>query len=234
MQGTAAKRNRTQSNNLAKRSKSTKDSRRKTNVPRTVSQGKQAFAKQQTATLTYAEQVAIAPASGAYTEYKFSANGLYDPNLTGTGHQPLYFDQLMLIYNHYCVTQSKITIVINPPVPAAATITAVLFTDDDTSTNTTSIQGAIERPGSVFSICQGATSMFTPSYLQKTWMAKNVFAGNPLSRDELHGNAGANPTEETEFILAMADAVGATNTSIATVKIEYTATFYELKSISSS
>lgn len=40
----------------------------------------------------------------------FSANGLYDPDITGTGHQPIGFDQLMLFYNHYVVTTSKIIV----------------------------------------------------------------------------------------------------------------------------
>ena len=33
-----------------------------------------------------------------------------DPNHTGVGHQPLYFDQLMTIYNHYIVIGAKITV----------------------------------------------------------------------------------------------------------------------------
>ena len=32
------------------------------------------------------------------------------PNHTGVGHQPLYFDQLMTIYNHYIVIGAKITV----------------------------------------------------------------------------------------------------------------------------
>jgi hypothetical protein len=36
----------------------------------------------------------------------FSANGLYDPDITGTGHQPRGFDQLIALYDHYVVTKS--------------------------------------------------------------------------------------------------------------------------------
>ena len=43
--------------------------------------------------------------------HQFAANGLYDPDLSGTGHQPYGFDQLASIYNDYRVhgCQIKLT-----------------------------------------------------------------------------------------------------------------------------
>lgn len=35
---------------------------------------------------------------------------MYDPDLTGFGHQPYFFDQLTDIYSHYVVIGSKIKI----------------------------------------------------------------------------------------------------------------------------
>ncbi len=40
----------------------------------------------------------------------YSANGLYDPDVTGIGHQPRGFDQIKTMYDHYHVLQSKITV----------------------------------------------------------------------------------------------------------------------------
>ena len=37
-------------------------------------------------------------------------NSLFDPNRTGTGHQPYGFDQLSTFYNRYYVTGSKMTV----------------------------------------------------------------------------------------------------------------------------
>lgn len=39
--------------------------------------------------------------------YTYSLNGLYDPNITGAGHQPMGFDQIMLMYNNFTVIGAK-------------------------------------------------------------------------------------------------------------------------------
>lgn len=40
----------------------------------------------------------------------YSANGIFDPDITGTGHQVIGFDQLMLAYEHYTVIRAKLTV----------------------------------------------------------------------------------------------------------------------------
>lgn len=42
--------------------------------------------------------------------YSFIANGMYDPNITGTGHQPMGFDQMKIFYNHYVVHKAHIKV----------------------------------------------------------------------------------------------------------------------------
>lgn len=60
--------------------------------------------------MKYAEQsVFIVPAavSGAYV---YAGNDIFDPNVTGTGHQPMGFDQLMALYKRFRVHSSRITV----------------------------------------------------------------------------------------------------------------------------
>lgn len=51
--------------------------------------------------LNYSTQ--ITPAAIPVYEYLFNLNSLFDPDRTGTGHQPLGFDQLKTLYNRYRV-----------------------------------------------------------------------------------------------------------------------------------
>jgi len=45
--------------------------------------------------------VPAAAASGLTTQYVFRAHSTYDPDYTGTGHQPMYRDEMAAIYNRY-------------------------------------------------------------------------------------------------------------------------------------
>ena len=60
--------------------------------------------------LRYCQRCAINPAAGVTNSYLFRANSLFDPDLTGTGHQPLGFDEWAKFYRRYCVLGSKITV----------------------------------------------------------------------------------------------------------------------------
>lgn len=49
--------------------------------------------------MKYSEQVT----TDANGQYRFNLNSIYDPNQTGTGHQPYGFDTLSTLYNRYRV-----------------------------------------------------------------------------------------------------------------------------------
>lgn len=61
--------------------------------------------------LKYAEEITIdVPIGGGAAVHEFRANDLYDPNITGVGHQPMGFDQLALFWNHFTVIGSRIRV----------------------------------------------------------------------------------------------------------------------------
>jgi len=59
--------------------------------------------------LQYQDVVQLSASAGSPAIWQFRMNSLYDPDLTGTGHQPQWFDQLSAVYNNYKVLGSKIT-----------------------------------------------------------------------------------------------------------------------------
>lgn len=60
--------------------------------------------------MKYHEGISLAPGlTGQPDSFVFSAGSLFDPNVSGTGHQPRGFDQIIALYSHYTVISSKCT-----------------------------------------------------------------------------------------------------------------------------
>jgi hypothetical protein len=97
--------------------------------------------------LRYSTTVSMATTSGAITFTQvFRANDLFDPDFTGTGHQPMGFDQLMTWYNHFCVVSAKIRIVCKNQANSAPTICLRV---DGSNTPITVIDRVVEVGGCV-------------------------------------------------------------------------------------
>lgn len=79
--------------------------------------------------LRYATSIQINGTLGVASHYLFSCNGIFDPDITGTGHQPYGRDQYSALYNHYRVRKSTITIT---PVNGVNATFGCTITDDTT------------------------------------------------------------------------------------------------------
>lgn len=60
--------------------------------------------------LKYVETITLNPGVAGVANHYFSCNGMYDPNITGVGHAPLYFSQYMSNYDHYQVIGSAMKV----------------------------------------------------------------------------------------------------------------------------
>lgn len=224
---------------LAKRSKATPRAkyRSKTfSVPRWAPvRTSTGFPKQLQLTHRYVEPYYVACTAGGMSQYKFRTNGLFDPNFTGTGHQPLYFDQVAAIYNHYTVIRSKITARISNLDGSAQALLACIYIEDDTSSTPSTFAECAEQSSAV-------SSMSGPSYaggvltLSKTWNAVTAFGPSPTANSTLHGTSGSDPTEQQIFQLnVQPNQVGTSTVNVAVlVTIEYTAIWDELKNLGGS
>lgn len=172
--------------------------------------------------------------SGTPGFFKYVCNGMYDPNNTGVGGQPYYFDQMSAIYDHYTVIGSKITVKVVPvTVPAVAFRISLSQNDDATQTNNTVSGTAEQSSGSVFIFPAGATD--TVKSLTNRWSAKKTFGGSVLGNDNLQGSISANPSELTIWsvgIQAM-DTISTISVYLE-INIEYIAIWEEIKDIAQS
>lgn len=206
---------------------------KKYDVPRnSVALGK-GFPKMIKMTHRWVENSILACTSGIVGKVFFSCNGMYDPNVSiGSTHQPMFFDQMTALYNHYTVIGSKITVRMTPlNTSAVAGLVGIQINDDTTAS--TDVQTIAETTGSVYKVHAAGSN--NSLVLKKNWSCIKNFGKNPLANDELKGTSAANPTEQQYYnvFLQAVDAVSSVSYYI-TVTVDYIAVWRELKDIAGS
>ncbi len=164
-----------------------------------------------------------------------NASSLYDPDYTGTGHQPLGFDQLMPIYDHYVVLGAKITVRFNHAYRNGPYAALVGVSGGAVVTPKTTATEYIEQGGAVHAnmgISQSTQVVLNNFYSPKIHMG----IPDPQSSDKLHGTISANPVDGWFFHIWATNAVtGETVTSVvADVTVEYLAAFIEPQELAQS
>jgi len=112
----------------------------------------QLYARGQKVHMRYAEEIDLDNIITGLGEYIWRLNNIFDPNQTGTGHQPLSHDQWAALYKNYIVYGAKATVTLiasgnSSAIAASATACMAL---SDTGSSITDIQTAIESPFSKF------------------------------------------------------------------------------------
>lgn len=183
------------------------------------------------AQLVYADVVSM-PFLSSAGNYIFSANGLFDPDqISGVAKQPLYFDQIMAIYNHYVVTSSVIEWQFVTQ-GNGRDFFVVAYIDDDASLGT-GLQTDAERPGARSLVV--SPSVTTAPTITQYWSAERTFGPNVMNNSLFRGTATTNPTEQSFFVFKAEDLAGTLTTAVQVrVKVTYNVTFTEFKTIASS
>lgn len=149
--------------------------------------------------LTYCQSIELdATATEVPVYHGFRANNILDPDFTGVGHSCLGYDQIKLMYNHWYVLGSKITVDYIMTSVGATTGNAIcgIAVSDGSSPNL-EVDTWREQPRIVTKIITGATQR---TRLTKTFSAKNFFGGtNVMDKDELKGGIATNPSEQAYF-----------------------------------
>lgn len=191
------------------------------------------FPKKMVMTHKYCETFTLGSTAGALGNYKFSCNGMYDPNITGTGHQPMYFDQMAQIYDHYTVIGSRIIVKIAPETAGQPAYQVAMFINDDTTYNPTDPDYAAEQSTTsrFVLVPPSSTDAFTMS---KKWSAKKYFGSAVLANNSLQGTSSANPTEQSYFEIYLRSVGSSTSSVIFQVEIQYIAVWAEIKDLAPS
>lgn len=190
-------------------------------------------------TTTYFEKsITLNPASGgAPVLHSFNCNGMFDPDHTGTGHQPLGFDQLMAMYDHYVVVGSKITVNFSNNSSLASDRAIIGVITDDNNSIPGDVNQIIENGKGSYAYLQPLGSNNSSLSLSSTFSPKTALGvSHPMASENLRGDSSTNPTEGAYFNI-WASAVNALDNPVGitcTVLIEYVAIFTEPRQLALS
>lgn len=178
----------------------------------------------------YVEAIGLAAVAGGVSTQLFRCNGMFDPNYSGTGHQPLYFDQLSAVYDHFTVLKSYLKLTVSTTSTTPQIVTC--FINDDTTVTPSGIEARMEQ-SSAKSV--QITAGEGPKTMYISWDAYKTFGGSILGNDNLQGSAAADPTEQSLFtISAQCASFDTATTVIGTAEIVYVAVWDEIRDIASS
>lgn len=173
--------------------------------------------------------------AGTCTVRVFNAASLYDPDYSGTGHQPLGFDQIMPMYDHYVVLGAQIMV---KACPGDSTYgnNIIGISGNAVVTPKTSAQDYQEAACCTWDIMSTYTSIPTRRLLQGYSPKIHMGITNPIDSDKLQGTETANPSDGWFWHVFIQPAnLSNTHAPITLeVSIVYSVAFIEPKQLASS
>lgn len=158
----------------------------------------------------------------------FSMNGLYDPDITGTGHQALGFDQMMLMYDHYTVIGSRLRVTLTNTDTSNAQTVAVSLKDTAT---TSTVGNTLENGLSRWTVLSPANAGGSTRTLSINCSPTKFFNRKVLQGDKYYGTISSNPTDGVYAHIQVVAVDSIVNPAAvqATVVIEYIVVYTEPK-----
>lgn len=164
--------------------------------------------------------------------YVFTANGLFDPNITGGALSPAGFAQLITSYGHYTVTNAHISVIFTNNGTTPAIVGIAVEADTTASTD---INNMLELPYEQMVQLEAGTLYGSSKTLSMNLNLSKYFGENVTRTTGIYrGDAVSNPTEQAYFHCKAFGLKGGSADIFMTVKIDYTAEFTEPRELSPS
>jgi len=184
------------------------------------------------AKLRYSDNKVITSTSGVPTVSVFRWNSLFDPDATGAGHQPLYYDTYGSVYDHYAVISAKAKVYIVNPESALSVIVGCL-TDDDTA-SASAITVFMEQSSSKHVLLTPLSGSRSSTIFNMNWNCMEFLGIDPYTSQSYKTAIGSNPSEESNLMVFSATTTSSTSNVTINVDIEFEVLFTELATPSTS
>lgn len=169
--------------------------------------------------LNYAADCIDATTTISMSAWQYAANGMYDPDLTGTGHQPLGYDQMATLYNDYRV--HGVTVKVTGYVKTANQAAYLFLGSQGGSGLPLSVAAALENGRYVHKI--GTSDK--PIVIRKYFPIHQVFGKSKKVFQADAGAAagiGANPTDLLGYINILAINIDQSTSTDVCIRTELT------------
>lgn len=184
--------------------------------------------------LRYAETFSLSTGAAGVlgTQQGMRLNSLYDPNWTGTGHQPYGYDQIVQFYKSYRVNAARVQLIWTTIGGTAEVCCAYELTP--TNSGLTLTGQSVDRVTEVNKVSTNVLSASGNTRTVKTDFfvkMKDIFA---VSAEKLHSDDkyaaayNSDPTEIVYLLMAVGSYSGTAGESVSVqVIIDYYATLYD-------
>jgi len=158
--------------------------------------------------MNYVGTASINSASGVPAYHVLRANSINDPDETGIGHQPMYHDEMAVLYNHYLVKSCNIIATFhfeNTTNTAYMPIVGILL-DDDGAVNLTTT-AIMESPGFARwrHLSMNNSNSRAIATVKHYFNASKFFGiKDPNGLDSIGAGFGSNPVDLAKFGLFVA------------------------------
>lgn len=151
--------------------------------------------------------------------YVYRMNGLYDPDFTGSGHQPLGYDQWSAFYSRYLVYGSKV--ILSPVATVTDPIRVAVFPSESSAPTFSSPSAFFEQPYGKMVTFGNTTSSIKRVLVN--YMSIKKLEGNPLDSLNYSAPIGADPAR-TLYWQCRSNSL--TSGDISSVKFSITIIYY--------
>ncbi len=181
--------------------------------------------------IRYSDEIPIS--TGLYAQYTFRGNSAFDPDETGIGHQPMYFDQYAAVYSRYKVYASSCTVTVANYNGTAAGVLVLLPSSEIVTITSYAI--AMEQPyAKRTELLPIATRGGVQSTIKSTMSTRRMLglSAAQLASEDYSALTGANPLSIWYWNLA---AFNVSDVSVrCVVDLNYRVVFYDRRAPSLS
>lgn len=150
--------------------------------------------------MRYCEQIVLQSTSGTVATQVYWANGIYDPNYTGVGHQPLGHDEWAVLYNNYKVLRSNIKVQAGNT--NAHPVLIAINRQDDPAGSTGNLDAVCEQPNTKWMQISATAGGPTSKTLKMGYVSRKQYPS--LGKDDtLRPAFGASPSEGCYYVVKM-------------------------------